>query len=272
MSNKAVLMSVYFKDEPLHVKLALDSMLYQSVPLDILVYVDGVVPDKLRRLLALYESEYNITVFFNEKNVGLAKALNFLVEYSLSLDYEFLIRMDSDDISRLDRVEKQLNFFTQNPEVSVVGAGCREFGSSFSLSKKILPQEHSALKKMSITHCPFVHPTVVFRKEVFELGLRYPVDTAFTEDMALWFKLLKADLKFGNVPEVLLDYRMTESTVKRRQGWAKGYSEYKLRLKYMLILDSFSFRNFALIFARLLFHIVPAPIMKLIYRRRKFVA
>lgn len=175
--------------------------------------------------------------------------------------------MDSDDISRPDRLEKQVSFFQEHNNVDVLGGFCHEFGSSFALDIKKLPQEHSELKKFSIARCPFIHPTVMFRTKVFSSGIRYPVNTSFTEDMALWFILLERGYIFANISDVVLDYRLEEATLTRRIGLKKAKSEFILRNKYFWKLGSFSPLTLLAVYARFVFHLLPESVMKFVYGR-----
>ncbi len=113
--------------------------------------------------------------------------------------------------------------------MDVCGTSCHEFGASFSLDEKHLPKGHDQLVEFSITRCPFIHPTVMFRSSVFEKGHRYPTNTSLTEDMALWFQLLKSGCVFANLNDVLLDYRLNENTINRRHGIGKAFSEIRIR-------------------------------------------
>lgn len=173
--------------------------------------------------------------------------------------------MDSDDISYPKRIEKQIIFMKEN-HLSVCGSYCKEFGSSYALNEKKVPVEHSDIYEASILKCPFIHPTVVFNSLVFKSGIRYPTDTSFTEDMALWFLIMENKFRVGNLPEVLLDYRLTEDTVKRRLGYKKGLSEFSLRFKYMIRLKRFSLIKLMLLFLRFPFHVMPVGLVKIIYR------
>ncbi|HEC3079442.1 TPA: glycosyl transferase, partial [Escherichia coli] len=170
---------------------------------------------------------------------------------------------------RPQRLKVQLNFLESNTDIDVLGTSCREFGASFALKEKHLPTSHDELKDFSITRCPFIHPTVVFRRRVFDKGYRYPIHTTFTEDMALWFDLLNAGFKFSNINEVLLDYRLSENTVNRRKGIKKALSEIKVRFHNMISLKQVSVWNVTMIFARIIFHLMPNFLVKLAYKNAR---
>lgn len=269
MNNVVVIMSVYRSDNVSDLKVAVDSILSQSFPCDLFIYRDGLVSDEMDNLLSsLSMDNCNLTYIKNKYNKGLSIALNNLVDLVINTNkYDYIARMDSDDISRPERIEKQVEFFNSHADVDVCGTSCREFGGSFALEEKHLPKTHEELLNFSITRCPFIHPSVMFRSSVFINGMRYPTDTKLTEDMALWFELLKHNYRFANLNEILLDYRITENTINRRKGLAKAFFEIKIRLYYMVILKQMSMKNAFLICSRIIFHLMPATLVKYAYKK-----
>lgn len=265
LTNKiAVIMCVYDGDDSTQLLDSINSILHQTVPVDLYIFQDGVVNKSISKVLFGFRDE----VYLIEScvNLGLAVGLNSLIDVVLSKKYDYIARMDADDISYKNRIESQVVFLNNNDKIDVLGTSCREFGSSFSLQEKHLPEKHDDLLDFSIARCPFIHPTVMFRISVFQLGYRYPTNTALTEDMAFWFILLSSGFNFANVNEVLLDYRLNEGTLNRRKGMKKAFSEFKMRFKYMLILKRVSFKNIALVFLRLVFHMMPEKIIALCYK------
>lgn len=266
ISKVAVIMSVYHKDEPIALRESLQSMINQTYICDMFIFIDGQVSETLMGIIGEFNSTQRVKVFESECNIGLAAALNFLIDQVLVLDYQYIARMDSDDISRPHRIEQQVSFLDKQLLVDVLGTSCREFGASFALEEKHLPEHHQDLVKFSCTRCPFIHPSVMFRADVFRAGFRYPTNTAVTEDMALWFELLKAGYRFSNIKLILLDYRLNEKTISRRQGFKKALSEILLRQRNMFHLKQFSFKNLFFIYARLFFHLMPSSILKFAYK------
>ncbi|EOI0111634.1 glycosyltransferase [Vibrio cholerae] len=267
----AVIMSVYKNDRLCYLEDAVNSLLSQSYPsLKIFILRDGPVPYNIQSYLDLIAKYPNVLIFPQELNSGLAHGLNYLIEIILGNGkFDLIARMDADDISRNDRILRQVEFLSMNPDIDVCGTSCREFGASFALEEKHLPISHQELLDFSIIRCPFIHPSVMFRRRVFETGIRYPTDTALTEDMALWFELLVNGFKFANINEVLLDYRLNENTIKRRKGMDKALSEVKIRLYYMFKLKRISFKSIILILSRFAFHLLPDSLMKYAYKNAR---
>lgn len=265
----AVIMSIYKSDDPEALRVALDSLINQIYPCDIFVYQDGEIPLALTSVIQNYVDNRQIKLTSCLVNKGLAHGLNTLINEVLQDDYIYIARMDSDDISRPERMSEQVSYMEKNPQVDICGTFCQEFGSTYALSEKRLPRAHEDLVKFSIARCPFIHPTVMFRRRVFEKGHRYPTNTTYTEDMALWFALINAGFKLGNVDKVLLDYRLTEDTILRRRGFKKSISEVKLRVKYMILLKMLTLKNVMLIISRVIFHLLPVSFMRFMYRNMR---
>lgn len=262
----AVIMSVYRNDNEDDFIRAIESILSQSYSCDLLIYQDGPVNHMIYSAIQKYSSNPSIILFNSPINKGLAHALNTMIEYCLKSHYKYIARMDSDDISRISRIERQVNFLERNPHIHVLGTFCKEFGSSFCLERKTLPTEHKDLLNFSITRCPFIHPTVMFRVSVFSSGYRYPENTVLSEDMALWFDLLKAGYVFHNINEVLLDFQINEKTIIRRTSFKKSVGEFKIRMKNMILLKKINLRNIFLITAKLALSFTPSFIIKTAYR------
>jgi hypothetical protein len=267
MSRKvAVIMSVYKNDASDELKCSIESILNQTHSCDLYLYCDGLLSSELDLIVNKFSSFDNVTVVRDKVNRGLSHALNYLLDVTVKLDYDYIARMDSDDISVPVRIEKQVDFLEANPDIDVLGGGCKEFGATFAIDYKRLPLTHEELKQFSIARCPFIHPTVMFRISLFKEGYRYPTDTSFTEDMALWYVLLESGKKFANLPDVLLHYKMNENTVNRRRGLSKSISEVKLRFKYMKSVNSLTVKNIFSLSVRFVFHLLPASLIRLLYK------
>jgi hypothetical protein len=263
----AVIMSVYRSDIYADVEKAIDSILKQTYPCSLYLYQDGPVSAEVSTLLnSICDVHSNVTLMVSTVNYGLAHALNTMIDKVMTEGYDFIARMDSDDISRPTRIAKQVDYFKQHPDVDVLGASCREFGASYALVEKHLPRSHAELIDFSVARCPFIHPTVMFRSRLFSNGLRYPTDTKLTEDMSLWLKLIENGCRLANLNEVLLDYRLNENAVKRRQGIGKAISEFDIRFRHIRAMKKITPKNVVLIFSRLLFHILPLSVIKMLYK------
>jgi hypothetical protein len=142
--------------------------------------------------------------------------------------------MDADDISLPSRFEKQRAFLSVNTEFSITGSWYEEIDESGKhLTFRKLPTDHDSLRKRYMTRTPFAHPSVMYRRELIERAGLYPTDTLLMEDNVLWGRALKAGLKFANIPEYLIRFRIDRDFYKRRSGIRYGFNFVKNRSKIL---------------------------------------
>lgn len=215
MEKYSVLMSLYKKEHPEYLRLALDSMINQTVKPDEIVLVeDGPLTDELYAVLEEYRD--HLTIVVNKTNLGLGLALN---EGLKACRNELVARMDTDDISKIDRCEKQLSFFKQHPETTILGGQIEEFISSPNevIGKRVVPETDEELKEFIKKRCPFNHMTVMFKKtDVIQAG-NYQ-DWFWNEDYYLWIRLALKGYKFANLSDTLVYTRVGADMYQRRGG------------------------------------------------------
>lgn len=230
-----MLMSLYKKEHPEYLRLALDSMINQTVKPDEIVLVeDGPLTDKLYAVVDDYK-DY-LTVVVNEKNMGLGLALNKGVGVCRN---NLVARMDTDDIAELNRCEKQLQYFAFHPETTILGGQIEEFITDTKnvVGKRIVPETDEELKNYMKKRCPFNHMTVMFKKaDIIKAG-NYQ-DWFWNEDYYLWIRLALDGFVFANLSETLVHTRVGADMYQRRGGDKYFKSEIgiqKLMLKKKMI-------------------------------------
>lgn len=266
MAELAVIMSVYKNDKLIFLKESVQSILDQTfTKFHYYIIFDGPVALDIDSYITSI-GDSRIKLFRLEKNGGLARALNFLLEIVLkNPEYKLIARMDADDISLPERFEKQYKFLYENPDISCVGCWYQEIDESGRhLSSRKLPIEHEALKKRYYTKTPFAHPTVIYRRNLIELAGYYPPDTFLTEDIVLWGKALKAGIKFANIPEYLFKFRKDELFYKRRSGIKYGWNFIITRFKINKLLN-FPFYSYMFSFMIGAIKMMPSFILRYIY-------
>jgi glycosyltransferase involved in cell wall biosynthesis len=245
MTDLAVIMAVYRNDKLKFLKESVQSILDQTFA-DFHYYImfDGPVSPDIDCYINSLEDN-RIRLFRSKENKGLAASLNYLLEILLSnQEYKLIARMDADDISLPLRFEKQRNFMLDNPDVSCVGCWYEEIdGSGKHLADIKLPVDHESLKKRYFTRTPFAHPSVMYRRQLIETAGFYPTDTILMEDNVLWGRALKEGLRFANIPEFLLKFRIDRDFYKRRSGVIYGlnYIKTKFRINKALYFPCYSY-------------------------------
>ena len=136
--NFSVLMSVYEKETPEYLQAALDSILVNQtiMPTEVVVVEDGPLNDGLYDILEEFRKKFPcLKTVPLRKNVGLGDALNEGLKHC---SYEWVARMDSDDIAVDTRFESQLTFIKHNPDIDLLGGNITEFLNSPFQKKRFL--------------------------------------------------------------------------------------------------------------------------------------
>ena len=215
MDNKySVLMSVYYKEKPEYLQQSIESILNQTVPTDDFVLVcDGPLTQELDSVVAQYPSLHVIRL---KENGGLGKALN---EGMKHCQHDLIARMDSDDISRLDRCERELMVFAEHPEVDIVSGTIEEFVTSPDevYSRRVLPETSEEIVEFAKKRNPFNHPAVMYRKSAVESAGGYK-DFYLLEDYFLWVRMISSGSKCGNLEDIVVDVRTGNGMYRRRSN------------------------------------------------------
>ncbi len=228
----SVLMAVYKKEQPLFFKEALRSVFEQSlIPNEVVLVKDGPLTEELEQIIVDFSSKNEqLKVITLEKNQGLGEALRIGLN---ACSFDLVARMDSDDICKPYRFEKQIAFIKEHKEITIVGSWIEEFSDCKEEIEAIreLPQEDKQLKIFMKWRNPFNHMTVMFRKkDILAVGGYQPF--YLLEDYYLWNRLANANYYFANIGESLLWARGGYTMLERRGGWKYVVSESKL-LKFM---------------------------------------
>ncbi len=223
----SVLMSLYVKEKPEYARACFDSLLAQTVPADEWVIVeDGPLSEELYALLAEYEEKHPglINRLPLAENQGLGMALRAGVPHCT---YSLIARMDTDDIARADRFEKQLALFEENPTLDICGSHIKEFydAPEVSVAERRVPLTDKEIKKYQKRRDGFNHVTVMFRKEKVLKAGNYQ-HALLMEDSLLWVNMILAGATCANVDDYLVDVRTGRDMYKRRGGWSY-YKKYK---------------------------------------------
>lgn len=225
----SVLLSIYYKEQPAFLRLALDSVFSQTVrATEVVLVEDGRLTPELDAVIAEYEQRYSeLKVVKYAENRGLGYALNDGLK---ACSYDIVARMDTDDIAKPERFEKQLRTLKEHPEIDLVTAWIEEFVDNPTnvTGMRTLPEMPEALYEYGKSRCPANHPVTMYRrKAVMDVG---GYQTAlFPEDYFLWIKMLQNGSKFYCIQESLLLFRYAPETIAKRGGWKYALDELKIQ-------------------------------------------
>ena len=261
---------VPFLNSEFYLKTCIDSILNQTFADFELILLNDGSTDGSEDIVKSY-SDARIKYYKNDKNLGMVGSCNRLLEIATG---EYLARMDSDDISLSTRIEKQVAFLDENPDVAMLGTWIELFNAMpantiFQKIKKCIinmgwvwrhPQ--NVTLKETLRANTVMHPTMMMRRDALvKHNIKYNPEYNYAEDYDLVKQFLMSGLIVKNLPEVLLKYhyshgnntsllkrdklRIADARVKediRQYMQIKNYCKYpywlvilrKLRLKWML--------------------------------------
>jgi glycosyltransferase involved in cell wall biosynthesis len=261
----SVLMAVYGRESPDFLRECLASLATQTRLADEIVIVqDGPLTRSLEETIASFQSRLPILIVKLPVNVGLGAALRLGLSRCQG---RFVARMDSDDLSRPWRFEKQLDFLESHPGVDVVGSAIAEFERDCSAPRFIrsLPADGNELLRFSKMRNPLNHMTVMFRRKAVLAAGSYQSCKGF-EDYHLWAKMLLRGSSLHNLADILVLARCGNGMLNRRGGFAYFMEEINAQrmLAAMRFLNDFQFaRN---VMMRGPVRLVPNIMRSLFYR------
>tara|TARA_A100001011_G_scaffold51538_2_gene49589 strand:- start:1275 stop:1976 length:702 start_codon:yes stop_codon:yes gene_type:complete len=182
----SVILSTFNSSET--ISTCVESVLNQTYKNIELLIVDDCSTDNTYEILDEYRKNHpQIKLFKNSENIGLTKSLNFLINKSKG---EFIARQDSDDISYLDRIEKQLKFINT---YKLDGCTSRALKDGISITPRL--SYYLPLKIVIKYKNPFIHGTLLIRKSTIEKIKNYDERFYFSQDYKLLTDLLNAGYK-----------------------------------------------------------------------------
>lgn len=237
----SILSSIYYKENSKNFHDCMVSLWENQnlKPEEMILVEDGELTPELYSIISKWKYKLGnlLKIIKLAQNVGLGNALNEGLKYCSN---EWVFRMDTDDICKPDRFEKQIKYIVDNPDIVLLGGQIEEFDEKMetSLGLRKVPCTHQEIIKLADIRSPFNHMTVCYKKSFIEKigGYQHHL---YMEDYNLWLRVLKKTLHVANLPDVLVDVRSGEAMYKRRKGLEYVKSEWKLaHLKYQIGLQN----------------------------------
>lgn len=249
-----------FNEPKDYVEQSIKSILNQTYHnLELILLDDSTNKDTQDTIDTLASSDKRVTVIRKTKRMGFVPALN----EGLGLaNGEFIARMDGDDISLPDRFEKQIKYFSENPDVDILGGGMNiidELGKN--ISERSYPAKGLKLQLFSIFRSPLAHPTVMIRQSRIG-GFRYDESFKKAEDVELWMRLRNIGAQINNLDDKLINYR-----VIKNMGNKRDHSQFKasLRARRKNFNVKFILFDTCSIIAAFMYSIMPTSLISFIY-------
>jgi len=206
MVKVSILMPVYNAEK--YLSEAIDSILSQTFNDWELIIINDGSTDNSETIISGYDDN-RIYYTKNKENIGLIRTLNKGIDLCHG---EYIARMDADDISLPKRLKKQIDFLDKNPDYLMCGTNASVINNLGGITGKIRNlSDNKFLQIHLLFSVPFVHPSVMIRKEVLQEN-RYNGNFKHVEDYELWCRIAKQG-KIANLEEELFEYRWHDSNV-----------------------------------------------------------
>lgn len=259
----SVIMALYNCEETL--SSAIDSIISQTYDNWELIMCDDCSKDNSYNIAKAYADKYkNIKLLKNNINQKLAYSLNRCLKIS---NGKYIARMDTDDISIDERLEKQVCFLENNPEIDVVGAAIIPFDENGDRDVRYRKEYPTVLDlKRDVT---FFHPTIMMKKTVYDKLNGYKVlnRTIKGQDLDLWFRFFASGFKGANIQEPLLKYHESVLDYKKKRNIVFSWGMTKTCLVGFWN-NNFPLYYYPWAFKHIVGALVPREIMYLYHRNR----
>ena len=205
----SVIMSVYNGER--HLPDAMESMLGQTFDKFEFIIINDGSKDKTVDVLTSYD-DHRIQIVNNMENLGLAKCLNIGLKMAKC---EYIARMDADDVSLPERLERQLDFLERNADVGLVGSYAEmmdENGNRFYVWK--MPTEDTRIRQHLWKNNSFCHGSTMYRRECINDVGSYREKFKYAQDYDLWFRVSER-YNLANIDILLYRMRRIRGTISR---------------------------------------------------------
>lgn len=214
-----VIFSIYSGTEVNLFVNSLNSIIEQTInDFNVIIVFDGIEDDKCfeQCINNTFENKsIDYFIYKLKENKGPGFARDFGIKKS---DRKFIAIMDSDDISVNNRLELQLSFMLNNPQISCCGGGILEVDkNNGTTSTRVVPLEHQEIVSFVKKKSPINNVTAMFlREDYLEVG-GYP-SLRSSEDYCLWSRFIGNGKKMANIETILVNVDFDSSALGRRTG------------------------------------------------------
>ena len=229
MPKVSVIMGVYNNKNNVLLEKSIDSIINQTFDdWEFLICNDGSTDDTLSQLERITKKDNRITILSYNQNKGLNYALNTCLQQAKG---EYIARQDDDDISKPERIQKEVDFLDDNPDYVLVGTCADVFDDSGIWGRYDVPEKPE--KKDFYWNSPFIHPSIMVRKSAYDelKGYRCAKETRRCEDYDFFMRLYAAGKKGYNIQELLYEYRMDNNPREKHRPMKYRIDEAIVRYK-----------------------------------------
>lgn len=262
----SVAMGVYNPEDISALKQAVDSVLNQTLrELELIIYDDGSCAESAEELRHIAELDGRVRLLRGEENRGLAYALNVCIREAKG---EYIARMDADDVSAPERLREQKKFLDTHGDYAFVGTAAKLFDVQGVWGERRMVSQPGT--KEFLKYSPYIHPTVMFRKNVLTEAGGYldSEDTRRCEDYELFMRLYCKQQYGYNIDKVLFSYREDRTWYDKRR-LCQRMAELKIRYQGFRAMGILNPKTMIYVAKPVLMVLLPRPVRR--YLRRKSI-
>lgn len=210
-----------FNETPDFITESIQSILDQTYAnFEFIILDDSSNDDTKSAIDKMASLDSRIKIIRKNERMGFVPALNEGLRIAKG---DFIARMDGDDISYPYRFEVQLRYFSEHPEVDILGGALDIINEDGNVvSRRIYPLQGLPLKLYTILRDPIAHPTVMMRRERLKQWL-YDESYRRGEDIELWLRLRNEGANMRNIENPLLKYRVIPNMETKRDSYHFKY-------------------------------------------------
>ena len=260
----SVILPIYDGDDDAKLEKCLSALTAELEDVkEVVVVLDGPVTNIKLKLVNDFIPSEKLKVLQLPENRGLTVALNCALN---QVKTKYAIRIDSDDMICPGRVVDQYNYVERH-SLDICSAYIKQQGGYFDEPTiRQVPLQHEEIIHFLRYRSAFNHMAIIYRVDKIRNIGGYP-EIFNNEDYALWLNAFASGLKFGNINKVMVRADVPVDFAKRRAGWKRAKSEWKLFL-YRRKLGVFPlWVDIASLVLRVGFRLMPKTLMKMNYAR-----
>lgn len=180
---------------------------------ELIIIDDGSTDETLAIALSHAREDPRISVHANNKNMGISKNRNRLIE---SARGKYIAWQDADDYSYSERLQLQVNFLKNHPAVGICGGTMDFFDGTAIFSKRTYPLHDAEIRQKLFRHSPVAQPAAMARRSVVIEAGKFDESLSQAEDLDLSFRIGQI-AKFANLAQPVLRYRYFAESITRKK-------------------------------------------------------
>lgn len=214
MSEKLVSILVPIYNGSFYIKNCINALLNQSYKkIEIIIANDCSTDDTFLKIKKFKDKR--IKIINNKKNIGVAETLNRALKLSKG---EFIALNDIDDVSAIDRIEKQLKFLKKNKRIHLVASSIKIKKYKKNIKKRIIYHKGNLLKFYNIFNNYFTPSTFFFKREIYEkYKIKFRKQFEPSQDFDFVSQLYRKKLLLEIIEEPLVTYLERNNSLSQRR-------------------------------------------------------